>query len=35
MGSLDIPEILIILGILGGIAWGLYNWTHPNMDPRK
>lgn len=30
MGPLDIPGVLIILGILGGIAWAIYNWTHPN-----
>jgi hypothetical protein len=29
MGSLDIPEILIALGIAGCIAWALYNWRHP------
>ena len=28
MGTLDVPEILIMLGILAGLAWGLYNWTH-------
>ena len=30
MGALDVPEILIILGLLGGLAWALYNWTHPH-----
>ena len=30
MGSLDIPEILILLGLLGGLAWAVYNWTHPH-----
>jgi hypothetical protein len=25
---MDIPEILIIIGIVGGCAWAVYNWTH-------
>jgi hypothetical protein len=29
MGTLDVPEVLIILGILAGIGWAVYNWTHP------
>jgi hypothetical protein len=28
MGSLDVPEMLIILGLLAGVAWAIYNWTH-------
>jgi len=24
----DVPEILILLGVLGGVAWGIYNWFH-------
>jgi hypothetical protein len=30
MGSLDVPEVLIILGVVVGIVWGVYNWrrTH-------
>ena len=31
----DIPELLIALGILGAIAWAIYNWTHPRPEPRK
>ena len=30
--GLDIGEILIILGILGGLAWAIYNRLHPNRD---
>ena len=26
--SLDIPEVLIILGLLATLGWGVYNWTH-------
>ena len=29
MGHLDVPEVLILMGILGGIAWAIYNWRHP------
>jgi len=28
MGSLDIPEILIALGVVAGLVWAVYNWTH-------
>jgi hypothetical protein len=28
--NLDVPEILIILGILAGIAWAVYNRLHPH-----
>jgi hypothetical protein len=30
MGNLDVPEILILLGIAGCIAWAIYNWRHPH-----
>lgn len=30
MGSLDVPEVLIILGVIAGIAWAIYNWTRPH-----
>jgi hypothetical protein len=30
MGHLDVPEILIVLGFAGCIAWALYNWIHPH-----
>jgi hypothetical protein len=28
MGPLDVPEVLIILGLLGGLGLAAYNWTH-------
>jgi hypothetical protein len=32
MGPLDVPEVLIILGVVAGIVWAVYNWklTHPH-----
>jgi hypothetical protein len=30
MGPLDVPEVLILLGIVAGIVWAVYNWTHPH-----
>ena len=35
MGPLDVPEVLIILGMLAGIAWAIYNWTHPHPHAPK
>ena len=35
MGHLDVPEVLILLGILGGIAWAIYNWRHPQHGARR
>ena len=32
---LDVPEILIILGILAGVAWAVYNRLHPHVNVRK
>ena len=26
---MDIPERLIVLLLAGGLAWAIYNWTHP------
>ncbi len=31
--GLDIPEILIVLGVLSGIAWAIYNRLHPHVEP--
>jgi hypothetical protein len=33
--ALDVPELLIILGILGGIVWAIYNYIHPQMPQHK
>ena len=32
MGNLDLPGVLIVLGLLGGAAWAIYNWLHPHRD---
>ena len=26
---MDIPEGLIVLLLAAGLAWAVYNWTHP------
>jgi len=31
----DIPELLIALGIVGALAWAVYNWTHPQPEAHK
>jgi hypothetical protein len=28
MRPLDIPEVLIVLGLLGTVGLAFYNWTH-------
>ena len=35
MGSLDVPEVLILLGLVAGIMWAVYNWTHPHANAPK
>jgi len=30
--KLDVPEILIVLGVLAGIAWAIYNRLHPHVE---
>lgn len=32
MPSLDVPEILIVLGVVAGLMWAVYNWTHPHAN---
>lgn len=32
MAPFDVPEILIALGIVGCLAWAIYNWTHPHQN---
>jgi hypothetical protein len=35
MGTLDVPEVLIGLGLLAALAWALYNWSHPHPNAPK
>ena len=32
---LDVPEILIIIGILAMVAWAIYNKLHPEPTAHK
>jgi len=34
MRPLDIPEMLIALGLVAILAWGLYNWKHHRRTTR-
>ena len=31
----DVPEVLILLGLLGSIGLAVYNWLHRGADVRK
>ena len=33
--GLDVPEILIILGILGIVAWAIYNKLRPEAGAHR
>jgi len=35
MGSLDIPEVLILVGTVIYVAWALYVWTHRDAGMHK
>jgi hypothetical protein len=35
MRPLDIPEMLIVLGLLGTFGLAVYNWSQPKADVRK
>jgi hypothetical protein len=32
MRTLDIPEMLIVLGVVAGVAWAVYNWAHSHVQ---
>jgi hypothetical protein len=34
MHPLDVPEILIALGLIATFAWAVYNWKHGTRAPR-
>jgi hypothetical protein len=31
----DVPEVLIVLGLLGSIGLAVYNWKHRKRDAHK
>ncbi len=31
MRAPDVPEMLIAFLLAAGLAWALYNWTHPDI----
>jgi hypothetical protein len=31
----DVPEVLIVLGLLGSIGLAAYNWKHRKEDARR
>ena len=35
MGNLDVPEILIALGLLGCVLWAIHNWRHTRTHSVK
>jgi len=35
MGSLDLPEVLIVIGLVVAVVWAVYNWTHPHPSAPK
>jgi hypothetical protein len=35
MRPLDVPEVLIILGVLGGLGHAIYNRIHRHADADK
>jgi hypothetical protein len=35
MRSLDIPEVLILVSIIGILAWAVYNRLHPGAGESK
>jgi len=34
MRPLDVPEMLIALGIVATIVWAIYNWRHRHHHPQ-
>jgi len=33
--GIDVPEVLIALGVVAYLAWAVYNWTHRGADSQK
>ena len=35
MGPLDVPEVLILLGLVVGLVWAVHNWRHRHPHAPK
>lgn len=35
MGSLDVPGLLIVIGIIGLLGLGVHNWMHNHAHPHR
>jgi len=35
MVRLDVPEVLILIGLVAGVAWAIYNWTTRHLHVHK
>ena len=35
MPTLDVPGVLILFLLAAGLAWALYNWTHPDVHSHR
>jgi hypothetical protein len=33
MAHLDVPEVLIVMGVACWLGLAMYNWRHPTMHP--
>jgi hypothetical protein len=31
----DVPEILIVIGLIASAVWAVYTWRHRHMDLHK
>ncbi len=35
MRPLDVPEILIAIGLIASAVWAVYNWRHRHLNSHK
>jgi hypothetical protein len=35
MIHLDVPEVLILIGLAACATWAVYNWKHRHLDVHK
>lgn len=35
MGSLDVPGLLIVVGLIGLFGLGVHNWMYHHMHPHR